>query len=163
MNQRRTTRRSRRGAVSVEFAFVAPIFVVILMGITQASNLLATKNTMSMAAREGARIAAMDHNANAVSGTTTNAKVEADIRNFLQAANLPYEEEDVTVEIVDADDSDKAFDLDDPSNNYKLFEIRIEIPYEDVSGYTPPGFEESNLGAQVVFRNSKSPAPALVE
>ena len=147
----------------MEFAFVAPVFITVLLGITQVSSLLATQNTMSMAAREGARVAAMDHNSIVQSGTTTNQKVETDIRNFLKSANLPYEEEDVTVEIVHADNPESTFDLDDPSNSYELFQIRIEIPYEEAGGYAPPGLEDYNLGAQVVFRNSKAPTASLVQ
>lgn len=152
----RTTRdKQRRGAVSVEFAFVMPVFIIILAGIVQASGLIETKNQMSMAAREGARVAAMNHQGIAGAGQTMNQKVEQDIRNYLKSAGLPYDEEDVDVIICDKDDPETPFDLSDPNNNYELFQIRIEIPYDEV-GWAPPGYEDYNLAATVTFRNSRA-------
>ncbi len=154
--KRRTARdNNRQGAVSVEFAFVMPVFIIILAGIVQASSLIETSNQMSMAVREGARVAAMDHSGIVSAGQTTNQKVEQDIRNYLKSAGLPYEAEDVDVIIADKDDPDTPFDLDDPNNNYELFQIRIEIPYDEV-GWAPPGYEESALAATVTFRNSRA-------
>jgi hypothetical protein len=141
---------TRRGAVAVEFAVVAPVFVVILLGMAQASRMMEARNLLSTAAREGARLAAMDREGLIPDGSTTNDKVKQDIENYLETSGM--DTEDLTIDIVDHDDPTQTFDLDDPDNEFKLFEIILKLPYGDQ--YT--GLEEFDLTAKVVFRNAQS-------
>ncbi len=150
----------RRAAVAVEMALVMPIFMTILLGIIQAGTLLQTKNQLEIAAREGARLAAMDRNGLLSDGQTTNDKMIQDIRNYLKAHGLPYSSDDVDIVIASADDPSIPFDLDDPQNNYKLFQVRIEIPCPALTACTAPGLEDYRMGAHIIFRNARA---ALVQ
>ncbi|WP_435744657.1 TadE/TadG family type IV pilus assembly protein [Nocardioides sp. SYSU DS0663] len=51
-------RRADRGAAAVEFAFVAPILIMLLFGIISYGYLLSFRQSISQAAAEGARAAA---------------------------------------------------------------------------------------------------------
>ncbi|QDU96733.1 TadE family protein [Lignipirellula cremea] len=152
--QSQSRRTNRRGAVTVEFAVVAPVFLVILLGVAEASRLYEMQGQMASAAREGARIAAMDREGILQPGQTTNDKVIADVRNILTANGLPGDE--LVIRITEADDPDTDFDLDDSDNDLRLFQLRIELPYSAVNPYGVPGVDETSLGASVVFRNARS-------
>jgi Flp pilus assembly protein TadG len=63
---------SERGAVAVEFALLAPILVMILLGIMEFGRAYNTQATLTNAAREGARVMAISNNASdAISATQT--------------------------------------------------------------------------------------------
>jgi Flp pilus assembly protein TadG len=143
----------RRGTVTVEFAIVAPVFLTLLLGVTEASRLFEMRNQLAIAAREGARMAAMDRSGLVSEGQTTNAKVVQDVKNFLQATGLDPDQ--VNVEIVSHEDPSQTFNLDDPANSLAYFEVRVSVPYNEVSAWAPPGTENQSLGAKIVFRNSK--------
>jgi len=136
----------------VEFAVVAPVFMIILLGVAEASRLYEMQGKLASAAREGARLAAMDRDGVLRSGQTTNEKVIEDVENILRANGI--DPDSVEVEITEVDDEDTDFDLDDPDNQYELFQLRIEIPY--TNPYGVPGADESFVGAMVVFRNARS-------
>lgn len=153
MQKKFSRNKRRRGAVTVEFALMAPVFLTLVLGVTEVSRLFEIKNQMAVAAREGARTAAMDREGLTVDGQSTNTKVTNDIKNFLKASGLDPNK--VQVKIVDHNDPTKAFNLDDPNNSLKYFEVQISVPYGDVSAMTPPGMENEQLAAKIVFRNSK--------
>jgi Flp pilus assembly protein TadG len=144
-------KRLRRGAVSVEFALVAPVMVLIMAGMVEAGRLIDTQMMMATAAREGARLASMDRDGLAT-GTSTNAKIEQDVKNFLAAAGV--DETNVTVNIT-AVGEETAFDLDDPDTSQDLFELSVETPYSSALGLGPDTVEDRGLRASVVFRNGR--------
>ncbi len=148
---KQTRKRNRRGTVTIEMALVAPIFVALLAGIFQASRLLETQNLLSGAAREGARLAAMDRNGMSTNGQTTNQKIASDIQNFLTATGLSGSEADVY--IVNPEDHTTTMDLDDPANELELFELRVELPFSFSSGSGGSG-STLNLVSKIVFRNA---------
>lgn len=145
--------RDRKGAVTVEFAFIAPLFVTMFVGLTQVCYLLQCQNQFAMAAREGARSAVHERNNSSGDGTSTNERVEQDVRRFLNASGLPGD--DVNVIIADADAQDIAFDLDDPANEFENFQLIIEYPVNELLSAAPPGSDEFNISARVVFRNGQ--------
>ena len=55
-----TTRHPRRGQALVEFALVFPVFMLLLFGVIEVGRFVYTDNTLSQAAREGARLAAVE-------------------------------------------------------------------------------------------------------
>ncbi len=148
------TRRVRRGAVTIEFALMAPVFLVLVLGVTETSRMFEVKNQLAVAAREGARMAAMERSGLVADGQSTNAKVIADVKNFLEASGL--DPSDVNVEIVSHADPSTGFNLDDPANSLKYFELKISVPFEAASAVCPPDLTEYNLQSKIVFRNSKS-------
>ena len=64
----RAHRFGSRGQSLVEFALILPIFLLMIMGIVDAGRLIYTFNTVSNAARDGARIAIVNQSDH---GTTT--------------------------------------------------------------------------------------------
>ena len=152
-NHRRFRCRSsrRRGAAATEFALVAPLFAIVLIGYGTAHEIQEAKSGCERAAYAGGRLATMENRGNWTNGETTNQRVEQDMRNFINASGLPGD--DVGVDIVDADDDTVSFDLDDPVNAGELFRIIVNINFEEVSTFGVPGLDDMNLGAEVVFRN----------
>lgn len=53
-------RHDRRGQALLEFALVLPVFTVLLFGVVDAGRLLYMNSVLSQAAREGARVAAVE-------------------------------------------------------------------------------------------------------
>jgi len=151
----RKRKSTRRGAVSVEFAFVAPLFLIILFGVAQASRFLEVQNTLSSAAAEGGRIGATDRDALPNDDeTTTNDLVAREVRRFLNTRGVPAE--DVTVKITPPGDPDTTLDLDSPANNNALFEVLVSIELEDLTSIQMLGAEEYSLKSSAVFRNAEN-------
>jgi Flp pilus assembly protein TadG len=85
-----TTTRDTRGQSIVEFALVLPVFVLILVGVFDFGRAIYAYNTVSQAAREGARLAIVDQ-------TTSHIQDEAS----QTAVSLHIAPSDVTVEFRD--------------------------------------------------------------
>lgn len=154
MTRKHSHRSVRDGVVSVEFAFVAPVFVIMVVGLSQASYLFNVQNQFLIAAREGARIATHERSGFINENSSTNQKIETDIRNFLTANGLPGD--DVDVFIADPDDKDIPFDLDAPENDLGYFQVRIEYAAGDLLSVPPPGTDSFLIAAKLVFRNGRS-------
>ena len=58
--RKRQTRTKRRGQALVEFALVVPVFLILLFGIIDVARLVFESATLSQAAREGARVGAVE-------------------------------------------------------------------------------------------------------
>ncbi len=151
--QKRNSNRKRRGAAAVEFAIIAPIFVTIAFGVSEASQLFEAQNQLTVAVREGARLAAMDRTGMLADGQTTNAKIVSDIGNYLTANGLPGDQADIF--IVDPTDHTTVFDLDNSANDLELFEVRVELPYSALTG-SESTTGDWDLSAKIVFRNARA-------
>ncbi|SDL51061.1 TadE/TadG family type IV pilus assembly protein [Arthrobacter sp. ok362] len=64
---------SERGAVAVEFALLAPVLVMLLLGITEFGRAYNAQVTLSSAAREGVRVMAIGNSPSAARTATKNA------------------------------------------------------------------------------------------
>ena len=149
-----SARRPRRGAAAVEFALVAPVFITVVMGVSEGSRLFDIQNQLALAAREGARLGAIDRTGMLAQGQTTNEKIIDDVQNFLNANGLPGDE--TTIYIVDPVDSTTPFDLDDEANELELFELRVELPYTAMTSSGGSLGTNFVLSAKVVFRNARA-------
>ena len=58
----RTTLRDERGASAVEFAFILPLLIVLVLGIAEFGHAFQVQGTLSAAAREGVRAMALRNN-----------------------------------------------------------------------------------------------------
>ena len=112
------------------------------------------QNQLALAAREGARLGAMDRTGMLEQGQTTNQKITDDVQHFLSANGLPGDE--TTVYIVDPADSTTPFDMDDEANELELFELRVELPYTAISSSGGSVGTDFVLSAKVVFRNARA-------
>ncbi len=90
--------RGRSGQNLVEFAIVAVMLLVILLGIADFGMLWMTNQAVTNAAREGARVAALPVGFPA--GDTTSA-VTATVNGFLSSANLNLANAQITLTNVD--------------------------------------------------------------
>jgi len=144
----------RRGMVAVEFALVAPILLAITVGMVELTRVYDAQYLLQSAAREGARFASMDRDGLLGEGQSTNDKLTADVTKFLASSGIPSES--VQVSILDHDDPSQTFDLDNPANDLRLFEVAITVPYSSVS-YTPvSASDDYGLTGSVTFRNGRA-------
>jgi Flp pilus assembly protein TadG len=146
--------RARRGAATVEFALVAPVFLAMILGVTETSRMFEVQNQLQVAAREGARTAVMDRTGLTSAGQSTNAKVAQDVKNILAATGLDASK--INVEIVSHDNPSQAFDLDATANSLKYFQLKVSIPLGAASKIVPENMVNANLKTKVVFRNAKT-------
>ncbi|MCA9188124.1 MAG: pilus assembly protein [Pirellulaceae bacterium] len=79
-NGRRNRRRTRLGAAAVEFAIVAPIFILLVFGMIEYGRMVMVQQVITNASREGARVAVVD-------GSTTTT-VEDTVDDFMVSANI---------------------------------------------------------------------------
>lgn len=147
-------REQRRGVVAVEFAVVAPILLAVVFGLIQLGRAFEAQNLLEVAAREGARFASMDRDGVLAPNESATDKLINDMKNFLAANGI--DKDDVTVEVKDFENPDQDFDLDDPANDLKLFEVSVSVDWSNVS-VTPvsPGSDHAMM-ASVVFRNGRA-------
>jgi Flp pilus assembly protein TadG len=151
--RRKPSTHSRRGAVAVEFACVAPVLLAVTVGMLELSRVYTVQNTLETAAREGARFASLDRTGMLMNGQTANQKLINDVKNFLAATGIA--KADITVQVVDAE-TGATFDLDDEDNDLKLFQIKIDVPYSKVSLSPVKHYHAYNLSAALTFRNGRA-------
>ena len=133
---------------------MAPVFLALVLGVTETSRMFEIKNQLAVAAREGARMAAMERSGLVAEGQTTNAKVVQDVKNYLKASGL--DPNSINVQIVSHDSPGSTFNLDDPANSLKYFELKISVPFSAASSICPPDLTDYHLESKIVFRNSKT-------
>lgn len=143
----------RRGAAAVEFAVVAPVFVVLVLTAAQTSFNVDTTHTLYAAVRQAGRLASMDTSERLQAGQDVNSKVIADIRNQLKAEGLPGDE--MTISITTADGS-APFDLSDPDNDLELFRISVNVPYSAVDAVGTFTATYEQMQASIVFRKGRT-------
>ncbi|MEM6798273.1 MAG: TadE family protein [Planctomycetota bacterium] len=151
---RRNADQTRRGAVAVEFAFVAPVLVTLMMGVIEVNRVFEAQNLIETAAREGARFASMDREGIVPEGMTANQKMIEDMKTFLESNGIPPE--DTAITITHADDANVEFAIDDPANDLLLFEVRVMVDYSAVSYTSIDAGGDYTLTASVVFRNGRA-------
>jgi Flp pilus assembly protein TadG len=74
----RKKRKTRSGVATVEFAFVAPIFFLLVFGLIEMGRMMMIQQSLTNAAREGCRTAVL-------ATTKDGADVEEDMRDYLQS------------------------------------------------------------------------------
>lgn len=67
------SRATERGAVAVEFALLAPVLVMLVLGIMEFGRAYNVQISLTNAAREGVRVMAIDKNQTAALTASTNA------------------------------------------------------------------------------------------
>lgn len=77
---------SERGAVAVEFALLAPVLVMLLLGIMEFGRAYNAQVTLSSAAREGVRVMAIGNSPDAARAAVKNAATA--LRPALTDANI---------------------------------------------------------------------------
>ncbi|TWT85293.1 TadE-like protein [Posidoniimonas polymericola] len=150
----RTKSKSRRGVVAVEFAVVAPVLLSITFAMIELNRSYESQNLLATAAREGARFASMDRDGMLGQGEDANAKLVSDVKTFLESNGLPRDS--ITVEVKDAEYPETDFDIEDPANDLRLFEVRVSIDYSEVSHMAVDPANDYAMSASVFFRNGRA-------
>jgi Flp pilus assembly protein TadG len=69
----KTRLRGERGATAVEFAFIVPLLIVLVLGIAEFGRAFQVSGTLSAAAREGVRVMALQNDPAAARAAVRNA------------------------------------------------------------------------------------------
>jgi Flp pilus assembly protein TadG len=147
----------RRGAAAVEFALVAPLFIVLVMGSIQAGFNFDHTNKMYSVVRQAGRLAALDTDGERpLPGQSMNNKIIADIKNTLTANGLPGSQATVTIGHAEGASAGSTFDLSDPANDYKYYRISVSLPYSAINENNLLPNTLTTLSASVVFRKGRT-------
>ena len=121
--------RARRGATSIEFALVAPVFFLVVFGIIENSRMLMLQHALTNASREGCRAAGLASSIDA-------SKVETAVRDHLKPTlgNMAIDTSKVRVTL--------PGDLTNVSSESDLT-VAVEVDYADAS-WLPFGYLSVN-------------------
>ncbi len=114
----RSYRRYRRAAAAVEFAIVAPVFFLLVLGMIEYGRMVMVQQVITNASREGARQAVLD-------GATT-AEVQTVVNDYLASGSITG----ATVTVTPDPPSDAEFG--DPVT------VKVSIPFSQVSWLPSP-------------------------
>lgn len=143
----------RSGIATVEFAILVPLFLMLVLGMTEMGRAFQVSADLTTAVREGGRMASMDLSKVTPSNMTINQKVIKDMRNFLKASGLPGD--DVTITITHAA-SEAVFDLANQDNYLKPFRISASIPYAKASRLPADYMSGKTIRFSAVYRLGRS-------
>lgn len=129
----RRANRRRRGASAVEFAIVAPVFFLVVLGIIEFGRMVMVQQVITNAAREGARIAVLD--------SATAGRVTSRVNDYLAAASLPG----ATVVITPSPPTSAKFD--------EPVSVEVRMPFAAASALSKPFMTSGmTLSAKSVMR-----------
>ena len=126
----RSCRRQRRGAAVVEFALVAPLFFLLVLGMIEYGRMVMVQQILTNASREGARRAVLD-------GITT-ASVQTSVNDYLSGANITGATVTVTSNAPVAPDYANSMT------------VQVSIPFSQVSWLPSPMY----LGSHTMSANT---------
>jgi Flp pilus assembly protein TadG len=123
MIRKRTRWRDDRGAAAVEFALVLPILILLLFGIIEFARAWNVRQTLTDAAREGARVAVVNNQI--VPAGTLVTRVDSVVQAAARRAGLDLTRLQVT--------------MDGISNGDVAAEVRLEYEYTPLLGLVLAG------------------------
>ncbi len=133
---------TRRGAVSVEFAILAPVLLGLLMVTTAISDMYDAANTLQMAVRHGGRLGGLG-SLNFTDTTPTNDRIADDIRAFLNSAGL--QGEGAMIQITNPDTGEPIPNLDDAVDPVPYYQVDVTMPYDIFNIFTSSSTSEGGF------------------
>jgi Flp pilus assembly protein TadG len=131
----RSYRRNRRAAAAVEFALVAPLFFLLILGMIEYGRMVMVQQVITNASREGARQAVLD-------GATT-AQIQTLVNDYLTMGQISPAS--ATVTVAPSPPTDAGFG--DPVT------VTVAIPFNQVSWLPSPMYlGGKTLSATTVMR-----------
>lgn len=123
----------RRGTAVVEFALIAPLFLLLLFGIFEFGRVVMVQQLLTNAAREGARMAVIEG--------ANDGNIETDIESRLAGSSVPSANCTVHPTIVDATNGDRK-------------RVTVSVPFNQVSWLSVPmlPMTPETLQAECVMR-----------
>jgi Flp pilus assembly protein TadG len=142
----RSTWRSERGAELIEFAIIAPILIFIIAGIVDFGMMFRTYETVTNAAREGARVGVLPG--------YNPPDVQARVNAYLGAAGLTGPRTTTVTNMPVAT----------PAGTFTARSVNVQYVYQFavLGGFAPlfgGSFGSINLGAVSVMRTETQAAP----
>lgn len=136
----KTERRAndRRGTSAVEFAFIAPLFFLLVIGMIEFSRALMVQQVLTSASREGARTATLDSTNNSTNPSPTSI-VDSAVNSCLAAASVSGATTTISPALPVAAGQDIT--------------VTVKVPYSSVSWIPSPWFlGGATLSAVTVMR-----------
>lgn len=126
---RPSIRADRTGAAIVEMAVVAPVLILLVLGVLEFGRAFMASHLITNASREGARMAILDGN--------TNADVQTFIISELQAA-LPVDPADVAVvfTVTQVEDGTTSTDIT-TAGQRDLIAVDVTVAFSEISWSNP--------------------------
>ncbi|QDU40148.1 TadE-like protein [Maioricimonas rarisocia] len=146
--------RQRQGAAAVEFALVAPLFLLLLAGIVEFGQVFRIEHMLSNASRRGARAAIVEG--------ATESQVKSLITSHC-TQTLGVSAQDITVTITvngggavgddDDDDSGGVTSLSQASEGDAI-QVTVSLPYAKAGvGFFANTFADSTLSASCILEH----------
>jgi Flp pilus assembly protein TadG len=142
---RRRGAAKRRGASVVEFAVIAPIFFLIVLGIIEMGRAVMVSQVLVNASREGARKACLT--------SMTVAEVQTWVDEYLQTVGFPAGAATVTIsnQTTEGGDFSTTSDLSAVESGMGV-EVRVDITFADVSWLPPSAYMPAVLEGVTIMR-----------
>ena len=134
----RFARLSRRGSTVVEFAFVAPVFFVIVLGLIEIGRACMVTQLLTEAARRACRTGVIEG--------TSSGSVQSAATNFLSSVGISGESANVYVNDVPAGNTNMS-----AMPAYTEITVVVTVPIANVA-WTPIWFVTGNLSGQYTMR-----------
>ncbi len=129
----RSYRKKRRGAAAVEFAVVAPIFLLLVFGMIEYGRMVMVQQVITNASREGARVGVLDG--------STNMDVTGIVNQYLNSGSISG----ANITVTPTNPEDAMFG--DPVT------VTVDIPFSQVSWLPSPMYlGGTTLSATTVMR-----------
>lgn len=145
-------RRNRRkrcfgecGAELVEAAFVLPLLLTLLIGIFWAARAYNIYETITRAAREGARVAVVPTCASCGNAFPPSSTVQTTVDNVLASAGMQTSGAGVTINI----QQHQALGLDPNNSNAQWTIVSITYPFQFTLPFTSLNATTVNISSQV--------------
>ena len=127
---------SRRGASLIEFALVAPVFILLVMGIIELGRVLMVQHLMTNAARQGCRVG--------VIGGTSTQTISSKSLQALSSQGVPSVQATVQVNHGSADAS--------TAKSGDEVTVIISAPMSAISWVPLPGYSSGTLTGRYTLR-----------
>jgi Flp pilus assembly protein TadG len=141
--------RCRRAASVVEFALLAPVFGVIIIGMFELGHAYMVKQVLSDAAQKGCRTGTLPGKG--------NSDILTDVSAILTANNVPYSSNYVTISVLSQSGTSKSVDASAASAGDQI-SVQISIPVSKVS-WTSFFLGSSNLESETIVMLKQGIAP----
>jgi hypothetical protein len=133
---------TRRGAATVEFAVVAPLFLLMLAGIIEFGQAFRIQHALSNASRRGARAGIVD----GATSTKVTEKVKAQCKQILGV-------DEADIEVVVTVNGDPAGDLSLAEQQDEIG-VKVSIPFcKAGAGFFANTFSESILSSTCIYEH----------
>jgi len=129
----RSFRKKRRGAAAVEFAVVAPVFLLLVFGMIEYGRMVMVQQVITNASREGARVAVLDG--------SENADVQTIVNQYLSSGSITG----ATITVTPTNPEEANFG--------EPVTVTVDIPFSQVSWLPSPMYlGGTTLSATTVMR-----------